>query len=74
MSVKLKQKLKSVANLEKSISRILSSQKVFCQWGTTVSFVRSNILNAAENVDKTGDFLLHFGVWEIEAPLTKNNS
>ena len=29
---------------------------------------------AAENVDKTGDFWLHFidGVWKIEAPLTKN--
>ena len=44
MSVKLKQKLKSVANLEKSISLILSSQKVLCQWGTTVSFVPSNIV------------------------------
>ena len=32
--------------------------------------------NAAENVDKAGDFWLNFSdrVWKIEAPLSKNNS
>lgn len=41
---KTQTKVKVSSKSWKSISLILSSQKVLCQWGTTVSFVRSNIV------------------------------
>ena len=73
MSVKIKQE---VANLEKSISLIIRKCNVFGDHGIVLFYFaeKCKLSKAAENVDKTGDFWLHFidRVWKIDAPLTKN--
>lgn len=65
MSVKLKQKLKSVANLENRFRSYFQVRKCYvsgeprCRsFGQILFYYREKckLLNAAENVDKTDDF------------------